>query len=111
MKHDGDSLVIETGDATGAVREAHVVLVFFDHAKPVVIGRGENRGKTITYWNAVSGFQTAGMWHGAAKRFELPMSEINKKGEGGCAVLLQAVTGNDLPGPIIGAAIMASPAA
>jgi hypothetical protein len=44
------------------------------------------------------------MWHGKATRIELPRSEINKKG--GCAVLLQQVSEEGLPGPILGAAII-----
>ena len=56
----------------------------------------------MTYWNAVTGIQTAGMWHGKAQRYELPMSEIAKKG--GCAVLLQSV-GKDGCRAILGAFI------
>ncbi|TIM38087.1 MAG: DUF1223 domain-containing protein [Mesorhizobium sp.] len=54
-----------------------------------------------------SGIQTAGMWHGKAQRYELPMSVISKKG--GCAVLLQSVGKDGLPGPILGAAIIHKP--
>jgi hypothetical protein len=70
----------------------------------VEIGRGRNRGRQMTYWNAVSSIQTAGMWHGKAQRYELPASEVMKKG--GCAVLLQSVARDGLPGPIIGAAFV-----
>ena len=45
------------------------------------------------------------MWHGKAARFEFPQSEIAKK-EGGCAVLLQSVSKDGLPGPILGAALI-----
>jgi hypothetical protein len=44
------------------------------------------------------------MWHGKAARFELPRSEINKKG--GCAILLQSMSKEGLPGPILGAAVV-----
>jgi hypothetical protein len=53
--------------------------------------------------------QTAGMWHGEPARFELPMSELDKKQ--GCAVLLQSVSKDGLPGPILGATILQSPEA
>jgi hypothetical protein len=111
----GDSLVIETGaaddkatdKATGkATGKATVVLVYFDPAAPVTIERGENAGRTVTYWNAVTGIQTAGMWHGAATRYEMPASEIDRKRAGGCAVLLQAAGKGDVPGPILGAAVL-----
>lgn len=101
----GDSIVISVGDAAGALGEAHVVLVYFSPAQPVDIGKGENRGRKVVYWNPVTGTQAAGIWHGKAARFELPASEIEKKGEGGFAVLVQSVTADGAPGPILGAAV------
>lgn len=106
--YEGDRVVVQTGDAKGAEKEANVVFVFFDPARQVKIVRGENSGQTITYRNAVIATQTAGMWHGRAARFELPESVVKREGAGGCAVLLQA-TKNGLPGPIIGAAMVEKP--
>jgi len=113
VRRDGDGIVIEAGDATAtSVSEApmaHVVIVYFDPPQTIEIGKGENGGRKMTYWNAVSGIQTAGMWHGKAQRYELPASEVAKKG--GCAVLLQSVAKDGLPGPIIGAAFVTRPKA
>jgi hypothetical protein len=106
----GDGVVINAGDAApdpAAPVNAHVVVVYFDPPQTISIGKGENSGREETYWNAVSDIQTAGMWHGKAQRYELPMSEISKKG--GCAVLLQAVGKDGLPGPILGAAMIRKP--
>jgi hypothetical protein len=103
----GDSIVIDAGEGAGDDK-GQIVLVYFDPARPVAIERGENSGKTVTYWNAVTMIQTAGMWHGAAARYEFPASEIAKKGAGGCAVLLQATAKNGLPGPILGAAVVSA---
>ena len=105
VEEAGDSLIIYA-DAGSAGTDAHLVLVYFDKARDVKIDRGENRGKTITYANIVTGLQTAGMWHGDAARFELPMSEIAKHGDGGCAVLLQVVGKDGSPGAILGAALL-----
>ena len=104
-----DTIVIETGAAEpgaglAAPRGAHVVLVFFEPPSPVVIDRGENKGKTVTYWNAVSDMQIAGMWHNKPTRIELPRREIEKKG--GCAVLIQQTDGEGRPGSILGAAVI-----
>jgi hypothetical protein len=99
----GDSVVIDAGEGAEQ-QEGKIVLVYYDPAKPVVIERGENNGETITYWNSVTDIQTAGVWHGAAARYEFPVSEIAKKGGGGCAVLLQSTGKEGLPGPILGAA-------
>lgn len=103
-----DSVTIETAGAPDGKGDAHLILVHFAPRKPVVIERGENKGQTITYVNPVTDVQTAGMWHGKPARFELPRSEVNK--QGGCAVLLQKVNKDGLPGPILGAAVISAEA-
>ncbi|TPK39158.1 DUF1223 domain-containing protein [Mesorhizobium sp. B2-5-4] len=107
VSRTGDRVIIDTGDAGAGPNDAHVVIVYFDAPQTVKIGQGENSGRKMTYWNAVTGIQTAGMWHGKAQRYELPLSEITKKG--GCAVLLQSVGKDGLPGPILGAAFIHKP--
>ena len=110
VTQEGDGVVIDAGDAgtnPATPSNAHVVVVYFDPPQTIDIGKGENSGRSQTYWNAVSDIQTAGMWHGKAQRYELPMSEISKKG--GCAVLLQAVGKDGSPGPILGAAMIRNP--
>ena len=104
VTRSGESIMIDAAGAPGGKGDAHLVLVYFDPMKPIAIERGENKGRTITYANPVTGVQTAGMWHGKAVRFEFPHSEIAKKG--GCAVLLQSVSKDGLPGPILGAAVV-----
>jgi hypothetical protein len=114
VSRSDDGVMIDAGDAAkditppNAPPNAHVVVVYFDPPQTVTIGKGENDGRSLTYWNAVSDIQTAGMWHGKAQRYELPMSEITKK-KGGCAVLLQSVGKDGLPGPILGAAVIRKP--
>lgn len=105
----GETVVIETGGIDRPAGKANVLLVYFDPVRTVEIARGENQGSTIVYWNAVSGFQSAGLWTGAEARFEMPASEIDRKGAGGCAVLLQELAANGMPGPILGAAILTAP--
>jgi hypothetical protein len=107
--YKGDMLVIETGAAPAPAGGAQVVIVYFNPPTEVAIGRGENSGRTFTYRHAVSSFHSAGMWHGKAKNFELPMSEVAKKGAGGCAVLVQEVREGGLPGAILGAKLLYKP--
>lgn len=102
----GDSIFIETGAGTAQSRKGRLVLVYFKGSKSVSIDRGENGGRTITYYNVVSDRQTAAMWHGKAMTVELPVSEMKKKGS--CAVLLQAFGKDGLPGPILGATLIRS---
>lgn len=105
VTRSGDSVVIEAAGLPGEEREAHLVLVQFEPRRRVTIERGENEGQTIAYANPVTKIRTAGMWHGKAARFELPRSEVDKKN--GCAILLQSVSKDGLPGPILGAAVVA----
>ena len=107
VTRSGESVMIDADGATSGAGNAHVVLVYFDPVRQIEIERGENRGKVIDYVNPVTDIETAGMWHGKPARFELPANEIAKKG--GCAVLLQSVSKDGLPGPILGAAVIRKP--
>ncbi len=108
VSRTSDRVMIDAGDAGDMTGDAHVIIVYFDAPQAIKIGKGENSGRRMTYWNAVTGIQTAGMWHGKAQRYELPMSEISKRGA--CsAVLLQSVGKDGLPGPILGAAFIRKP--
>ena len=107
--YEGKTLVIDTGSTDSWKGVAQVVLVYFNPATEVTIGRGENAGRKFTYRHSVSGFHTVGMWHGKAARFEMPMSEIAKKGAGGCAVLVQEMLEGGLPGAILGAKLLYKP--
>jgi hypothetical protein len=102
-----DTVVIETEASNTPINKAHVVLVYYDAPRTVEINRGENAGRKVTYWNPVTEMQTAGMWHGGVERYELPASEIARKG--GCAVLLQTVAEDGGPGKILGAAVVRQP--
>lgn len=112
IRKGADSVVIEAtkGGETDEVVKANLMLVFFDAKTMVKILRGENAGKRVAYWNAVTGIQTAGMWHGEDLRLEIPISELRRKGTGGCAALLQSLGKDGAPGAIIGAAVLKDPA-
>lgn len=104
LRQSGDGLLIEAGPAApGAAHKAHLILVYFGPPQSVGMEVGENEGRTITYWNPVSDVQTAGVWRGEAMKYEIPIGNIAHNG--GCAVLLQSVSKDGVPGPILGAAI------
>ncbi|NDW05855.1 DUF1223 domain-containing protein [Jiella pacifica] len=76
--------------------------VDYTRASAVPIARGENRGRTVTYVNAVRGLTPLGRWTGKPARFALGAC-ASAEGADACAVILQA--GNeDQPGAILGAA-------
>ncbi|RST88278.1 DUF1223 domain-containing protein [Aquibium carbonis] len=111
IRKGADSIIIEATRSGGHNEKvkASLLLVFFDARTVVKIPRGENAGKNVAYWNAVTGIQTAGMWHGEDMRLEIPMSEVRRKGTGGCAALLQSLGKDGAPGAIIGAAVLKHP--
>ncbi|WP_187968655.1 DUF1223 domain-containing protein [Aquibium microcysteis] len=112
IRKSDDSIVIEAREGapgTAAAVKANLLLVFFEAKTVVKILRGENAGRDVVYWNAVTGIQAAGMWHGEDLRLEIPMSEVRRKGSGGCAALLQTLGKDGTPGRIIGAAVLRNP--
>jgi hypothetical protein len=105
--HEGsDSYVIEAGAAPGGASEARVILVSFAPEREVAIRHGENSGRTISYWHAVTGIHVAGMWRGKPARYEVPKSAVSPGG--GLAVLLQSGAGDGGAGPIVAAATLDS---
>jgi hypothetical protein len=86
--------------------EANLVMVIFETKNTIDVLRGENAGRTIENYNAVTAMQTIGMWKGEAMSIELPRKEYLKEKGYGCAILLQRVTAQDTPGEIIGATLV-----
>jgi hypothetical protein len=69
----------------------------------IAIGRGENRGREVTYHNVVRNLLKVGDWNGSAGNWTVPLENISREGVDAAAVYLQ--DGNrDRPGPMLGAA-------
>jgi len=75
-------------------------------AATIVIGRGENKGRTITYHNAVRRWVKLGDWSGRARSWSIPLQTLAGEGIDEAAVLLQVGT-SDRPRAILGAALTA----
>ena len=75
---------------------------------PVEIGKGENSGKTITYYNVVRRWVKLGEWTGAARNFKVPVSDVTGAGGDAVAVVVQAGP-KEAPSTMLGAAITALP--
>jgi hypothetical protein len=70
---------------------------------PISIGRGENRGREITYHNVVRNLLKVGDWNGSSGSWTVPLENITRDGVDAAVVYLQ--DGNrDKPGPMLGAA-------
>ena len=102
MWTEGDALVIRVGAAPkGAkVKPATLWLALVKKSETVKIGRGENRGRTITYYRVVRDLTPVGRWTGKEVTVRLPKHHLQSNGSDGCTVMLQ----QDDAGPILAAA-------
>lgn len=101
----GDEIDIAIGAGKG---KADVVMVYFRRQQDVEVLKGENKGRTFSYWNSVIDVQTVGMWNGKDMRLVLPAKVMDRGRSDGCAVLLQSSTAKGEPSAILGAAIIGS---
>jgi hypothetical protein len=102
----GSGMSVKVASAANQHVGGEVWLCPVQKVVPVAIGRGENRGRTVTYHNVVRGWLKLGDWNGTDSTWTVPLSEI-KTGEAGAidaaAVMVQEGT-HDKPGIILGAA-------
>lgn len=96
---DMPKVTIPAGDYDG---RASVWMVFYDRQHETRIGRGENRGRTLTYSNVVREIRHIGTWTGRALTLPVSIDEARSNGRGGCAVIVQ----DGRAGRILGAAKM-----
>ena len=96
-------LVVDVGEGSGDLgRGAGVWLMRVVKSRTVTVGRGENRGREITYTNVVRSMVRLGFWNGAAARFEMPLPETRADDADGYVVIVQKSWGDTL-GPILAA--------
>jgi hypothetical protein len=73
-------------------------------AATIAIGRGENKGRTITYRNVVRRWVKLGDWTGRGKSWSVPLQTLSADGIDEAAVFLQVGT-SEKPRGILGAAL------
>jgi hypothetical protein len=102
MHAEGDTLVIGIGAApdTSDKRSATIWLAIAKAEATVSITRGENSGKTLSYYHPVKELTPIGVWQGDAMTLRLPLKDLKTMG-GDCLVALLQV---ENAGPILGAA-------
>jgi hypothetical protein len=93
---------VAAGKAT-SVSRGEVWICSVSKAVPIAIGRGENRGREITYYNVVRNLLKVGDWNGTADSWTIPLENVAREGVDAAVVYVQ--DGNrDKPGPMLGAA-------
>mgnify|MGYP001315001964 CR=1 FL=1 len=87
-----------------ATGRGEVWLCSVSRAVPISIGRGENRGRDLTYYNVVRNLVKVGDWNGGAGSWTIPLDSISREGVDAAVVYVQ--DGNrEKPGAMLGAAI------
>jgi hypothetical protein len=100
----GGDLIVTIKGAPDGEPGGEVWLCPLASAIAVAIGRGENRGRTVTYHNVVRSWRKLGTFAGPDSSWSIPLSQIGKSGDvDGAAVLVQEGT-REKPGVILGAA-------
>jgi hypothetical protein len=105
MKPGTDSTTVTIGASNPPGKSKGTIwLAMYDDPVMVPIERGENTGKSLTYYNVVRKLRPIAMWKGREVTIDLPKSELDQAAVSRCAVILQTEHDNGLPGPILGAA-------
>jgi hypothetical protein len=102
---DGQVRIVlpDGGEARAA---ADVWICGLARAVTVAIGRGENRGKVITYHNVARRWVKLGTWSGKGEAWNVPLRELDGDGVDEAAVMIQSGT-VDKPSIMLGAAVAA----
>ncbi len=114
--HVADGVItVDVPAASGNNRSGEIWLCPVTGKARVVIGRGENRGRTIVYHNVVRRWVKLGDWRGEKQTFrvkvsELPDAKFSLADIDHAAVLLQSGS-QQKPGVILGAAMTPIPTA
>jgi hypothetical protein len=105
MTLTGKQITVSVAASNKAPAAVHgeVWICSISKAVPIAIGRGENRGRELTYYNVVRNLLKVGDWNGNAGSWTVPLENVSREGIDGAAVFLQ--NGNrDRPGAMLGAA-------
>ncbi len=100
----GKQITVSVAASRGPAHEhGEVWIGSISKAVPISIGRGENRGREVTYHNVVRNLLKVGDWNGSAGSWTVPLENISREGVDAAVVYVQ--DGNrDKPGPMLGAA-------
>jgi hypothetical protein len=97
------NVAVAASQAESAPGQGEVWICSISKEVPIFIGRGENRGREVTYHNVVRNWLKVGDWTGVAGSWTVPLENIARDGVDAAVVYVQA--GNrDKPGPMRGAA-------
>jgi hypothetical protein len=91
--HAGRTVIIETGGSPDGAKqkEATIWLAVVQKSAVVDIKRGENAGKTLTYYNVVRELTPVGLWNGRPAQIRLARAAIMHPDSESLFVLVQEI--------------------
>jgi len=106
IKQADSALTVSVADGHGVRDHGEVWVCAVSKAVDIRIGRGENRGREVTYHNVVRNWLKVGDWTGKAGNWSVPLENIKGEGVDAAVVYVQDGT-HEQPGPMLGAAMTA----
>jgi len=104
MTQAGKQLNVSVAAArAGSPSRGEVWICAISKAVPIAIGRGENRGHELVYYNVVRNLLKVGDWNGSAGSWSVPLENISREVVDAAAVYVQDGS-REKPGPMLGAA-------
>ena len=101
---DGDKVTASVPAAKDEHRSGEVWLCPVVRKVAVEVGRGENQGRTLTYYNVVHRWLKLGDWTGQAEIFSVPLASVAAPDVESYVVLVQSGVAAK-PGLMLGAAV------
>ena len=93
--------------AKDGTRNGEVWLCPITSRVSIAIERGENHGRSLTYYNVVRRWVKLGDWTGKAESFSVPLADVAANDIDSFVVVVQS-GGADKPGLMLGAAVAAA---
>lgn len=102
MTQTGQQLMVNVAASGSADARGEVWICSVSSSVPIAIGRGENRGREVTYYNVVRNWLKVGDWTGAAGSWTVPLENIARDGVDAAVVYVQHGS-REKPGAMLGA--------
>jgi hypothetical protein len=101
----GKQVTVSVAASTRGAAASHgeVWICSVSRAVPIAVGRGENRGQKLTYYNVVRSLLKVGDWNGSSGSWTVPLENISREGIDTAMVFVQGGS-REKPGAMLGAA-------
>ena len=103
MTVSGKHVNVSVAASSGGAAHGEVWICSVSKAVRIMVGRGENRGRELTYYNVVRNWLKVGDWSGSASNWTVPLENITRDGVDAAVVYVQNGD-RDRPGAMLGAA-------